>query len=69
MSKIIQKAAERGYIEQTRRHGPTHAERWRSISEREVELAQLAHRRMSLAAVGIIYFLLVAWAAYLVLPD
>jgi hypothetical protein len=35
LSKIIQKAAERGYIEQTRRHGPTHAERWRSISERE----------------------------------
>ena len=41
----------------------------RTREELEDELAQLAHRRMSLAAVGIIYFLLVAWASYLVLPD
>jgi len=47
-------------------HDPTHP---KTREELEVELAQLAHRRMSLAAVGIIYFLLVAWAAYLVLPD
>ena len=47
-------------------HDPTHP---KTREEQDDEFAQLAHRRMSLAAVAIIYFLLVAWADYLMLPD
>ena len=47
-------------------HDPTHP---KTREELDDELAQLAHRRMSLAADAIIYFLLVAWADYLMLPD
>jgi len=47
-------------------HVPTHP---KTREEQDDEFAQLAHRRMSLAAVAIIYFLLVAWADYLMLPD